>query len=125
VRSPFIKAACGCIVIPLHRAGYVIGTMSCILVRPCDGPDGPDWCFHLRDMAVEKVTIKVGQTEELPRWLTEEETDEVIAYLNDRVKQGSRAIELADLLVRIGEPFVYQPRKSPQVTPTVVAEPPK
>ncbi len=49
MKSPFIKATCGCVVIPLGCPGYVKNYTLCVCVVACDTRDSPAEMFSLRD----------------------------------------------------------------------------
>ena len=101
MQSPFVKASCGCVVIPLDRPSDKIADMAdCILLKACDG-DG-DWCFHTRSFEPWKVKFDTGhkyhECTPHPRPLTEEETMLVVTAIGALVCMGYNASELCSSL---------------------------
>jgi hypothetical protein len=101
MKSPFVKASCGCIVIPLHKLSDKIDDyMVCILIKPCDGEG--DWCFHERPFEPCKVikdeNVDYSGRSAEPRLLDEAETAEAIKEINKLVCLGYRALQISGAL---------------------------
>lgn len=55
MKHPFVRASCGCVVIPLFcRGTHLANHMKCVVLKACDEEDG-DISFHMRDMEPEKI----------------------------------------------------------------------
>lgn len=105
--SPFIKATCGCVVIPLSEPQIdPKASVDCILFKPCDGDSG-NWCFSTRKFESYRVFVHAGykyhETEALPRPLNENETKVVIRSFSALVDIAYKAIEVNNSLHWIGQ----------------------
>lgn len=108
--SPFVKASCGCVVIPLDRTNAV-GNAECILIKACDSEDG-GLSFHFRGFEPWKVKFdpvctKYSAQTPTPRPLGESETAHMVESLGTLVQMGNEAGNLCRTFA-----FLDQKRKT-------------
>jgi hypothetical protein len=105
--SPFIKASCGCVVLPLSREANEAGCVECIFLRACDGEEG--WCFSTRHMEKRKVFDDGGDYRDgyrgptRPRPLTADEQSRVIEAISRLTSAGQQMFELSSIMWRAGK----------------------
>lgn len=96
----FIKAACGCVVIPTDIKHTLVDHVNCICVKACDGCGYDDWGFEVRSFGRNKINY--DQNHEyvegfVPRHLTAKETLDVIRKLSRLIGVANRTKELVNL----------------------------
>lgn len=99
--SPFVRATCGCIVIPLHRPGNFPDSMECIIVRACDAEG---WHFNMRSFESWKVVQDDSHNyglQDRPQPLGPTETGLIVAAIGHLVSMGDLASEITLNLSRI------------------------
>ncbi len=96
--TPFIRATCGCIVIPF-RPSATQGEEDCILIMACDNDHSEDpYCFSIRPMSCRQLSTKPNVVGDFARPLTDSETVSLIEQLGTRVHLGNQMKELTGLL---------------------------
>ncbi len=104
MKSPFVKASCGCIVIPLHHPSKSFpDMMQCILIEACDrdGYANTKWSFNVRDMESHKVVYDQKHNyrgDVIPHELDEEWTLSIIRSICTLMVIGGKALELTSAL---------------------------
>lgn len=111
MRSPFLLASCGCIVLPLDRKSEGMeGYLDAICLWSCDSHErDSSWCFSVRHYEEHKLVtvatpkaIKHYEANPQPRLLTPNEEKRLIDGINLLMSMGDQARQANSILTNIG-----------------------